>query len=358
MKKTFYMIMALAAATAGFTSCNEEWEDEQFRQLVSLKAEPNSSGVTDTYVRFNAEGEKVYELPVILSGSTMSTQDRVVRIAVDPDTLAQLNIERYGTSERNDAIKYKQLDAQYFHFPETVTIPAGECATTLPITFTLGGENNANPLDMGEKWILPLTVVDGEESYEANPRKHYRKALLNIQPFNDYSGVYGGTQFFISSQFDSNGDGVVDGNDAAAGAASTENEHRAYVYDDQTVFFYGGRINSEDINRNLYKVYVRFSEDGFEGTEDDFRKPLEIWSDNPDNNFKVTSDISYYTKTEEFDEQEPYTKYIYINLYFSYEFEDYTSIPGVRQKFTCDGVLSLMRELNTLIPDEDQQIQW
>ena len=357
MKKTFYMTLALAAAFAGFTSCNEEWEDEQFQQLVSLKAEPNSSGVTDTYVRFNAEGEKVYELPVILSGSTMSTSDRVVHIAVDPDTLKQLNIERYGTSERNDAIKYKQLDAQYFHFPETVTIPAGECVTTLPITFTFGGENSTNPLDMSEKWILPLTVVDGQEGYEANPRKHYRKALLNIQPFNDYSGVYGGTQFFISSRNDTNGDGVIDNKDIA-GIQSTVNEHRAYVVDDQTVFFYGGRITSEDIYRKNYKISVKF-EEAFEGTEDAFRKPLTITSDNEENNkFKLLSETPYYTMEEEFDPQEPYTKYIYINLYFSYEFEDYTTIPSIRTKYTCDGILALMRELNTLIPDEDQQIQW
>lgn len=357
MKKTFYLIMALAAA-ATFTSCNEEWEDEQYQQLVSLKAEPNSNGVTDTYVRFNAEGEKVYELPVILSGSTMSTSDRVVRIAVDPDTLAQMNYERYGSSERNESIKYKQLDAQYFSFPETVTIPKGECTTTLPITFTFGGEGGVNPLDMSEKWILPLTVVEGEEGYEANPRKYYQKALLNIQPFNDYSGVYTGTQFFITSQTDTNGDGVIDDNDVA-GIQSTENEHRAYVVDDKTVFFYGGRINSEDIYRKNYKINVEFGDD-FPGVVDGFRKPLTLSCDNPEAEFKVLSSTenTYYTWEEEFDANEPYTKYIYINLYFEYEFVDYTTIPGIKTKYTCSGVLALQRELNTLIPDEDQQIQW
>ena len=75
-------------------------------------------------------------------------------------------------------------------------------------------------------------------------------------------------------------------------------------------------------------------------------------------NFSLTTETPYYTKEEEFDEQEPYTKYIYINLYFGYEFEDYTTIPGIRMKYTVDGILALQRELNTLIPDEDQQIQW
>ena len=33
-------------------SCNNEWEDEQFKQLASFKAEINNEGVTSTYVRY------------------------------------------------------------------------------------------------------------------------------------------------------------------------------------------------------------------------------------------------------------------------------------------------------------------
>lgn len=356
MKKIHYLFLA-ATAAIGCASCNNEWEDEQFNQFVSFKAVPDDSGVTPLYVRFNAEGVKEYELPVLLSGSTMSSHNRTVHVAVDPDTLERLNIERYGTEERNDGIKYRQLDEQYYSFPETVEIPAGEWQTVLPIQFTLGGTNNQNPLDMSDKWILPLTIQDDESyDYTANPRKHYRKALMNITPFNDYSGVYGGTQFFITMMSDTNGDGVI--NDKDELVQLTENEHRGYVVDDNTIFFYAGRINSEDLNRKNYKVYVQFTDEGAEGTEDAKRKKLNIWCNNPKADFKLISENPYYIVEEDTDGKRPYIKYIYITLYFGYEFTDYTTIPGVEQRYKVDGLLALQRELNTLIPDEDQQIQW
>lgn len=58
------------------------------------------------------------------------------------------------------------------------------------------------------------------------------------------------------------------------------------------------------------------------------------------------------------DEVKPYMKHIYIVLYFGYTYEDYTTAPGTRIKYTVAGSLSMQRDLNTLIPDEDQQIQW
>ena len=62
--------------------------------------------------------------------------------------------------------------------------------------------------------------------------------------------------------------------------------------------------------------------------------------------------------TEEFDVQKPYLKRVYIDIHLAYEFVDYTTLPGSEMKYTVNGSLSMERELNTLIPDEDQQIQW
>ena len=58
------------------------------------------------------------------------------------------------------------------------------------------------------------------------------------------------------------------------------------------------------------------------------------------------------------DAVKPYLKHIYITLYLAYTFEDYTLSPGNRLKYTVEGTLNMQRDLNTLIPDEDQQIQW
>ena len=77
------------------TSCNNEWEDEQFKQLASFKAEINNEGVTSTYVRYKPGGVVTYQLPVLLSGSTMNAQERTIHVALDKDTLDVLNQERF-----------------------------------------------------------------------------------------------------------------------------------------------------------------------------------------------------------------------------------------------------------------------
>ena len=339
MKKIYYLFLAMAAGLC-CTSCNNEWEDEQFMQMPSLKAEPNSAVVTPVYVRYDINGTKRYNLPVIFSGSTMNTHNRTVHFAVDTDTLRSLNQERYG--KRNELF-YQQLTSEYCSFPESIEFPAGECQTLLPIDFTLGGNNGENPLNLSDKWILPLTIVDDASyDYQANPRKHYRKALLNITPFNDYSGVYGGTKYMI----------YMDGN---KNEPLTLNEHRAYVHDDKTIFVYAGLRDVDFLDRKLYKVFIEFTDERI----DILKKKLRIYSDNDKNNKFKEIGQSYYTIEEEMDPQKPYLKHIYITLGLSYEFEDYTTIgENNRIKYLVEGTLSMQRDLNTLIPDEDQQIQW
>ena len=51
-------------------------------------------------------------------------------------------------------------------------------------------------------------------------------------------------------------------------------------------------------------------------------------------------------------------KKIFITLNLNYSFKDITQIPGSSINYQVEGSLSMLRQLNTLIPDEDQQIQW
>lgn len=348
MKKIFLYGAIMAAMCCA--SCNNEWEDEQFVQLASFKAIPNDDGVTSVYVRYNPSGVVTYDLPVLLSGSTMNTQDRTIHVALDTDTLQSLNYERYG--DRRGELYYQLLDTQYYTMPETATIPAGECSTTYPIQFTLGGTDGANPLDLSDKYILPLTILDSPSyDYQSNYRKYYRKALLNITPFNDYSGTYSGTMYKIYLE------GQAD--------AFTMAEHKAYVYDDKTVFIYMGLRDMEYTDRKNYKLFLQFTDEQIIPG----KYKLKIWADNAsENNFKIATEKAndgtirdvqaYYTKDTQDDEAKPYLKHVYITLYMSYSFEDYTISPGKRVKYTVEGTLSMERKLNTLIPDEDQQIQW
>jgi|SRR5690606_12066133 hypothetical protein len=328
MKKIHILLFTLTVMLWSI-SCNNEWEDEQYEHLVSFKAVPNTEGVSWTYVRYKTDGKVKFDLPLIVSGSTPNTRDRTVRIGLDLDTLAFLNREQFGEREE---LYYKQLDDKYYTMPETVTIPAGESMVIIPIEFSLAD------IDEADKWVLPLQILeDPSGDYKVNPHKHYRRAMLRIAPFNDYSGEYSGNLYKIILEGDKDNPLTLD-------------TYRSYVVDEETIFFYAGTRDIDYLDRKKYKVFVKFKDD----------QKLEIWSDNVENNkFEVVSpqDASY-TVQEEWDAVKPYLKHIYITLYFSYKFEDYTSVPGLRLKYETSGSLSMQRDLNTLIPDEDQQIQW
>lgn len=347
--KNIYYLFSVVVAVICCTSCNNEWEKEQFEQMVSFNAVPNSDGVTSAYVRYKTGGVVTYNLPVLLSGSTMNTQNRTVHIALDTDTLNVLNRERYGDKDR---LYYQLLDKQYYTMSETVNFPVGESMVPFPISFTLGGTDSANPLDMSDKYILPLTITDDSSfDYQSNPRKHYRKALMNIIPFNDYSGSYSGTQCLIKLEEQAD--------------PFTMSQHKAYVLNDKTVFFYMGLRNVDYLDRKYYKLFVEFT--GEEYIPGKYK--LKLSTDNPDGNkFRLQTekdnennfrDIQpYYTIETEKNPTKPYLEHTYITLYMAYIFEDYTLSPGKRLTYKVAGTLSMQRDKNTLIPDEDQQIQW
>ena len=78
---------------------------------------------------------------------------------------------------------------------------------------------------MSEKWVLPLTVEESSDgSYTPNYRKHYRKALLRVMPFNDYSGNYSAVNYKC----------YIKG--AESEAPFVKNYVMTYVVDDQSLF--------------------------------------------------------------------------------------------------------------------------
>lgn len=319
------------------TACNKEWEDEQYVQYVSFKAPITSGGdgVTSIYVRYNEGGKVTYRLPIIISGTTDNVADREVHVAVDPDTLRILNEERFSLVRPE--LWYTQLEDGMYEFPETVNIPAGTNKGILNIDFSLSG------IDMLKKWMLPLTIVD-DPSYncQSHPRKNYSKALLRVIPFNDYSGSYNSGQMEV---YVKNLDGTTETN------AITEDKRTAYVVNDNTVFFIAGLIG-EDLDeetRAVYKVNVRFNED----------ETLDITPADPENamNFKLNGTPTYSIQEIE-DTTKPYLLHKYVQLRFEYEFEDVTTNPDAPIGYLVTGSMTLQRDYNTQIPDEDQQIQW
>ena len=91
MKKIYYLLLTMTVLIV-CASCNNEWESEQYVQMVSFKAPVNAQGVTPIYIRYKPEGKVTYQLPLIVSGSTMNSKDLNVHVGLDLDTLDVLNI--------------------------------------------------------------------------------------------------------------------------------------------------------------------------------------------------------------------------------------------------------------------------
>ena len=312
-------------------SCNSEWDEEQYEQYISFKAPVGDKGVTDIYVRYKQGGEATYRLPMIVSGSLPNGKDRTVHIAVDTDTLDILNAARFGRED----LYYVALESNRYAFPSTVDIPAGTFSTLLDITF------NLDNIDLFKKWVLPLSIADDPSyNYEGHPRKNYAKALLRVLPFNDYSGTYSTTAMQV---YIKNRDGSIDKSEAIPTTTRT-----AYVVDENTVFFYAGAMDEDLIDRDKYKIKFHFEPDG--------EKLVKITSDNDKiklNQLKETS----YTIAEGPDVTRPYLLHRYVTFSVDYEFVDYTSA-NEEIPYYVTGVLTLERNINTQIPDEDQAIEW
>lgn len=338
MKNIYYLFLGLVAAI-GLTACNNEWEDEQYLQQASFKANVNDQGVTTTYVRFRPGGVVKYDLPILMSGSTVNKQNRIIHVGLDPDTLAILNKEQYGHREE---LYFRQLSEQYYNMPETAEMRAGESVTVFPIEFTLD-----ETLDQSDKWVLPLQILeDPSYGYQANPRKYYRRAMLRLLPFNDYSGTYDASQYKC----------YLEGDKAKP---LTVTSQRAFVVDDHTIFVYAGTRDIDFLDRKQYKIFIRFTDE----IVDLQTKKLEIWTDNPNISFNTKDAdgkewVQSYSMSESMDPLKVYLKKIFISLNLHYTFKDITQIPGQKINYEVEGSLSMERKINTLIPDEDQQIEW
>lgn len=334
MKKIHTYIVTLFVALVSFSACNDEWEDELYVHMVSLKAPINNGEVSSIYVRYKPNGEVIYDLPVLISGSTPLDKTLDVRIAVDPDTLTALNEANYHDQRRD--LWYELLPQTNYEFPSTTChIPAGSRKELFPIKFKFSGMN------LSKEWVLPLTIEE-DPSYVTNKRKGWRKALLHVLPFNDYSGNYSATAMNIYFAESSDDPLVVD-------------SRRAHVVDENTVFFYAGTKEDDAIDREAYKINVKF-ETPTEQTKTRKKGNLTITANNPDINFRVSGQPTYEI-WDETDSNQPYLLHRYYVLYINYTYDDITT-SEVPTSYRAEGSLTMERKINILIPDEDQAILW
>ena len=344
MKKYIYYPIITLWVFFAFTSCNEEWTDEQYQHYVSFKAPMNyAKGVTDIYIKYRPNGLITYRLPVIMSGSTIKDQKTEVAIAIDSDTLKSINWEYFHN--RTD-LYYKELLPEYYTLESmTVEIPANQYTGLLDINFML------NNIDLVDKWVLPLTIVESPtNSYIPHPRKNYKKALLHIIPFNDYSGTYQATALNV----------YAEGNGNKLNLSTRE----AYVTGENSVFFYMGAIEETRVDRKLFKMEVTFHPDDSFVPEEGSDKiaqgtvTLRAMSDDSRLNFQMIGTPTY-TITENMDKERPVMLRRLVTIAgLSYSFEDPNEVPGHTITYKVNGSMSLQRNINTTIPDEEFAIEW
>ena len=257
--------------------------------------------------------------------------------------LVVLNKERYST--RID-LYYQVLPATFYSLPETVEIKAGENTALLPIDFKL------NNIDLSEKWVLPLTVEESSDgSYTPNYRKHYRKALLRVMPFNDYSGNYSAVNYKCYIKGAESEAPFVKKlcNDLCGGRSKPFFSMLALLMKPVSIGK-GYRILAKFINNDNGEIgNVELSP-----ADSDNKMKFQIGKDDYGKEVTLT-----YSVTETMDPIRPYLKRKTIIIRnINYTYVDYTTIPGVETEYHVIGSLALERQINTQIPDEDQAIDW
>lgn len=340
--RNIYMYM-LAALAFTVSSCSDKWDEEQYENYVSFKAPVSNSAPTQIRVKYNSEG-MIYRLPLIVSGSTNNERDIDVHIGLDSDTLSAYNLAHFG-EERQD-LWYRQLDSRRYVFNPVTRIPAGENTALVDIQL------NFNDLDFSENWLLPLIVKDDPSyGYQSHPALNYNNALLWFTPFNDYSGKFSATALDVYA-----------GNNSSRLSLS---ERNAYVIDENSVFFYMGAINENRPDRKFFKLKATFTPDTDFVPEEDSNitstgtVQIEVMNHIAKLNFVNKSNKITYEVTERMDTERPLLKRKVLTIRgLDYTFDDPLQLNGARISYKVSGTMSLQRNINTAIPDEEFAIEW
>lgn len=316
MKKNYlYFLVILILGVA----CNKEWTEELYHKDVSFV----KSGVVPVYAKYKSQGGVVsVKVPVELSGTTENNEDIQVTIEIDKDTLPNLNFDRFRY--RDDLYFHELPQANYSFKSLTTTIPKGSVKGYFDLDLKLEG------LDMINKYILPVKIVSTSKN-NVNTRRWFSKSLMNIIPFNDYSGIYSNT-------------GLVWNRDVPSQISLSVATRTAWVVNENTVFFFAGIIQEEAYDRAAYKILAQFNADS----------TVTLSSPNPA--IKFSQKTGTYTVSTKMDEVQPYLQKTYITMNLEYWYSDITN-PTVPINYRFVGAMTLEKVKNIQIPEEDQQVQ-
>lgn len=312
------MFLSLLAGAA----CNKEWTKELYVKEVSFV----KSGVVKVYAKYKSQGGVVtVKVPVMLSGSTGNPEDIEVTIAIDRDTLGDLNFDRFRL--RKDLYFHELPEANYSFRSMTTVIPKGELQGYFELDLKLEG------LDLINKYMLPVKIISSSKDNVAQ-RRWFSKSLMQIIPFNDYSNRYSNAGLIWNRDLPQNNQ-----------TALTIPYRTAWVVDERTMFFFAGNIDEEAYDRATYKIVAQFNPDS------------TVTLTAPDATINFTQKAGTYTITNKMDEVQPYLEKTYITMNLEYWYSDITNLAfPINYRFV--GPLTLERIRNTQMPDEDQQVEF
>jgi hypothetical protein len=317
MKKIHLVILSGLLLCLG---CTKEWTRELYVKEVSFA----KSGVVSVYAQYKSQGGVVtVKVPVVLSGTTSNKEDIEVTIAIDKDTLENLNFERFRL--RQD-LYFHELPETYYSFKSmTTTIPAGSSQGYFDLELKLEG------LDLIDKYILPVKIVSTSKN-NVSKRRWFSKSLMRIIPFNDYSGRYSNA-------------GLIWNRDVSSQPALTTPYRNGWVVNERTVFFFAGNIDEEAYDRRMYKIIAALNPDS------------TVTLSAPDASINFVQQKGTYSISKRKDEVQPYLEKTYITMNLEYWYSDITN-PAFPINYRFVGPMTLERVRNTQIPDEDQQVRF
>jgi hypothetical protein len=318
MKKLYLYLLSALLVGMG---CNKEWTRELYVKEVSFV----KSGVVSVYAKYQSQGGAVsVKVPVVLSGSTGNNEDIDVTIAIDKDTLNNLNFDRFRL--RADLYFQELSEANYSFTSLTTTIPAASLQGYFNLGLKLEG------LDLINKYILPVKIVSTSKN-NASPRRWFGKSLMQIIPFNDYSGRYSNAGLIWNRDVPQNNQ-----------TALSTPYRTGWVVNQNTIFFFAGNIDEEAYDRKKYKIVAELKADS------------TVALSAPDATIKFSQQRGTYSISKRKDEVQPYLEKTYITLNLEYWYSDITN-PAFPINYRFAGPLTLERVRNTQIPDEDQQVR-
>jgi hypothetical protein len=284
------------------------------------------SGVVKVYAKYKSQGGVVrVKVPVMLSGSTGNPDDLEVTIAIDRDTLDDLNFDRFRL--RKDLYFHELPEANYSFQSMTTIIPKGELQGYFDLDLKLEG------LDLIDKFILPIKIVATSKD-NVSQRRWFSKSLMQIIPFNDYSNKYSNAGLIWNRDLSQNNQ-----------TALTTPYRTAWVVNEQTVFFFAGNVDEEAYDRARYKIVAQFNSDS------------TVTLSAPDTAIKFAQKAGTYSVSKKMDEVQPYLEKTYITMNLEYWYSDITN-PAFPINYRFVGPLTLERIRNIQIPDEDQQVEF